>query len=309
MIGMKAKKLSTIIKRIVLAICPLLVAFALAGCSDGGVGEAEKAINDIGNVTLDSQSAIENAKEKYNALTDDGRQKVDNADVLQDAEKRFADLQYSEIKSMLEEADSLMSTYFAQHYDTNGLKAAVDVAEDAIENSQSEKYADALAELESEIAGLNSFIEKEAAESYSAANGPADTPFAIDESKLPTQWLFQPVQKQTGLNPQSVISTDDYDADPNAVIPFIQGSGRPYSYAISTVPTKMIKVQVPGGDLYDAYVNTEVNFEQLQKEPANRDKNKDLVERPGYFFMTQKGALALALQDFNGEDYYVVYGQ
>lgn len=291
------------------ALCLAMLVFSITGCSDVGVMEAEKAIDAIGEVTLSSGSVIENADEKYGALSEEKKRAVDNLSVLQDAKKRYAELQYSQIKSKIEEANTLLSSYFAQYYDTSGIKAAVATAEEVVANSQSDRYGEVLSSLESELGGLNDYIEEESSNSYSTANGPTDAPFSVDESAIPSAWSFKPVAKQTGLNPDWITSTDDYDADPHAVIPFIQGSGRPYSFTISTIPTKKIVVQAPDGGLYDAYVNTEVDFEQLQKESVNRDKNRELVERPGYFLMTRQGALALALQDFNGEDYYVIYGQ
>ena len=52
----------------------------------------DKIIDSIGNVTLDSENAIEAARDAYDALTDEQKALVKNLDVLTDAEAKLAEL-------------------------------------------------------------------------------------------------------------------------------------------------------------------------------------------------------------------------
>ena len=57
-----------------------------------------------------------------------------------------------------------------------------------------------------------------------------------------------------------------------------------------------------------ALVNTEVKFTAAINQAANNDLSKELNERPAYFFARAKdNAIVLALQNYDGEDYYVLY--
>ncbi len=56
------------------------------------VENVEKLIDEIGNVTLDSEEAIENARKAYNALTNDQKNIVENYNVLVAAERTLAAL-------------------------------------------------------------------------------------------------------------------------------------------------------------------------------------------------------------------------
>lgn len=57
------------------------------------VENAESKISAIGDVTLDSKDAIKDARDTYDALTDDQKKQVTNYDVLQKAESELSDLQ------------------------------------------------------------------------------------------------------------------------------------------------------------------------------------------------------------------------
>lgn len=78
-------------------ICFLLVAvmcLSLMGCGKSKAAkEAEKAIDAIGEVTLDSGDAIKNAEKLYNILTDAEKSDINNRLVLVEAQEQFAKLQ------------------------------------------------------------------------------------------------------------------------------------------------------------------------------------------------------------------------
>lgn len=70
----------------------MALALTLAGCTKSAAQEASESIDAIGEVTLDSRSAIEQAREKYDALSDEEKGKVENSNVLEDATKQYQEL-------------------------------------------------------------------------------------------------------------------------------------------------------------------------------------------------------------------------
>ena len=74
-------------KRIAAMVLALCCALLLTGCSS--VESVEKKIDAIGNVTLDSQKAIEEAETAYAALKPEDQQKVKNYGTLQSARESF----------------------------------------------------------------------------------------------------------------------------------------------------------------------------------------------------------------------------
>ena len=66
------------------------------------VENAESKISAIGDVTLDSKDAIKDARDTYDALTDDQKKQVTNYDVLEAAEKKLSDLQVENVKNKID---------------------------------------------------------------------------------------------------------------------------------------------------------------------------------------------------------------
>ena len=79
-----------------LASAMLAVTLSLAGCSllgpDSQTQSVIDAINAIGEVTLSSEQSIDTAKNAYDELSDNQRQKVDNYETLTSAESKLAEL-------------------------------------------------------------------------------------------------------------------------------------------------------------------------------------------------------------------------
>lgn len=70
------------LKRVLcLALCFVLV-MSLTGCKSSAVSNTEKLISDVGEVTADSQAAVEAAEEAFNALSDGDKGQVENAEDL-----------------------------------------------------------------------------------------------------------------------------------------------------------------------------------------------------------------------------------
>lgn len=66
------------------------------------VENAESKISVIGDVTLDSKDAIKDARDTYDALTDDQKKQVTNYDVLETAEAKLSDLQVENVKNKID---------------------------------------------------------------------------------------------------------------------------------------------------------------------------------------------------------------
>ena len=66
------------------------------------VEKAESKISAIGDVTLDSKDAIKDARDTYDALTDDQKKQVTNYDVLETAEAKLSDLQVENVKTKID---------------------------------------------------------------------------------------------------------------------------------------------------------------------------------------------------------------
>ena len=295
-------------KLVVLATACVMLAVSLVGCADSAVNETSRAINAIGEVSLQSGEAIESAQAKYDALTDEEKTKVENYDKLQGAEKEFTQQLYSATKKEIETADKLAGNYYTQYYDAKGFDAARENAEAVLNSSDEERYSEAYSSLKAENESLQSYIDGETAKSYSVTTDLDDEyPFMIDEEHLPSQWNFSPIVMQTSSHPTNVVSMKKATDLPTYIDLFINGSSRNYTYAISQLPTKEISVQDANGEIQTALVNTEVRFTAAFDQAANHDPGKELNERPGYFFVDKNGYIVLALPNYDGEDHYVLY--
>ena len=96
-------------RKAVSLLLALSMVFALCGCgkSDEAV-VVEYLINQIGTVTLDSEQAIDDAKEAYDKLSDADKKTVENYETLTSAQTKFAELEKEqkelEEKRLAEEA-------------------------------------------------------------------------------------------------------------------------------------------------------------------------------------------------------------
>lgn len=95
----------------------ILVSFItvlLMGCTPKNVKETISKINAIGEVTLDSEEAIEDARECYDNLSNKEKESVTNYEDLLDAEDELEDLLAE--KELEEELEELRDTFKEQPY-------------------------------------------------------------------------------------------------------------------------------------------------------------------------------------------------
>ncbi|WP_165170574.1 hypothetical protein [Adlercreutzia sp. ZJ242] len=294
-------------KRFTTAVLGALLVFSLSGCTPAGVAEAQNAINAIGKVSLESEQAIEDANEKYNALSDEDKAKVNNYATLESANKELFEILYAEIKSELEETESLESNYFAQYYDTSGIKAAKEAAESALEASDETKYGESLDALQRENDSLSSYIEEEQSNSYSAATNSGEYPFAVDADEFPQNGALKPTVKRSANYPFQVNLFEPKTTDGLPGIGFCMSDdngGYSYNYEIAQEEIKEINVEDENGDVKGAFVNTRVVLHDLIGES---DDTEASIRESCYLLKSRAGAVYMVLPDLEGGDYYVLY--
>lgn len=291
-----------------LAVAGFVSVLALSGCVDPAVRDTMKAIDAIGEVTLESMDSIDAANEQYDALDAEQREQVENYSALKSANEDLSKLLYAEIDECLDAFDSEKNGYFAGRYDLADLNAAAEKARGALESSDEEEYPDVYELMKSELSEFDKFVKDERRKSYSLDMGEDSAfPFAVPSLFLPSEWSFEPIMMQTSSHPNWVLCEKEAVDLPPYVNFFINGSSRNYTYEVASIPTKEITVQNENGEMVSALVNTEVHFTAAFEQWANNDPNKELNERPGYFFIDKDFNCCLALQNYDGEEYYVIY--
>lgn len=113
------------------------VVLLLTGCKNAAVKTTETAINNIGNVSLESEDLINEAQENYDALTEQQKNEVENYKVLLDAKKELASLiEEKDAKNKAAEISKKISELVAQK-----CRKQVDVDEiNALYDSLNNKY-------------------------------------------------------------------------------------------------------------------------------------------------------------------------
>lgn len=292
---------------VVKLLAPLALCFFLVGCVNSEVSSVISEIDELGEITIESQDALESANNAYAALSDEDRQKVDNYQILVEANERFSDIAYAAIQDELAISDELFGSYFAQSYNTQQLESAIADAQKAINDVDEASYGNAYSVLKSENDAFQLYIDQQLDASYSMETYGGEYPFHIEESDLPEEWSFQPLVMQTSSHPNWVTSSREATDSSSYVNLFINGSSRRYTYEIEQIPTISITVQGDDGELTTALVNTKVQFTAAFNQAVNQDPNKELNERPAYLFVDKDSRILLALQDYDGNDYYVLY--
>ena len=290
-----------------MTVSAVLVCSLVVGCTDPAVTETIEAIDAIGTVTLESVEAVESANEAYMALDSGQKEQVSNIDSLEEAQERLNQIAYEQLVAELNATDELHASYFAQFYDMSNISYQEQYARSVIEHTTEEEYIDALESLKTANEEFESFISERTSESYSRQTNGGECPFAFDVSALPEEWSFQPASMQTSSHPTWVTSHREATDLPEYINFFINGGSRDYTYQITDIPTTEIRIRDENGDIRTALVNTQVSFAAAFDQSANQDPNKELNERPAYLLVTKENHMVLALQNYDGEDWYVPY--
>lgn len=295
-------------KRIAASCCTLILAIGIVGCSASA--NTEKAIDNIGEVTLESADALNNANEQYEALSDEEKEKVDNYQTLEKANNRYSEILYSEISKLLEKTEGVESSFFATRYDIKNLLSARESAKTAIESSDEESYQDEYNNLKNETEKYNAFIEEELSNSYSQKCGSDEThPFAVDFSEITSGWAHQPIALHGSEYPIYFTIWDATTTDtlPDLGIGFSDNSWCYYSVEPTLVDTQAIEVQDEEGNLQTAYVNTMLTLHDSVRH-TNPDNSRFQLEDGDLFLLTTPDhGLCFAVKDVINNKGYLLY--
>lgn len=147
-VGDKKKKKSPV-KALIIGgvIVAMLAVIAVIG-NTGPDKKAEKAIEKIGEVSVDSLAAIEEAESLFNELTDADKAMVENQDVLASARE-----QYEKIKSVYDAIEAIGEVTLEKAEDVKSLRAQFDACDESTQAKITN--ADKLTAAESALALLN----------------------------------------------------------------------------------------------------------------------------------------------------------
>ena len=231
-------------------------------------------INDISDIESSSKKAFE--KGDLNEIVSINKEVTDLRDRVEQEIARYNEL-YTLLQDEMSRTIELQNNYFAKDYDTSKINQTKDKVQNALSESQYLEYEQLYKDFSGQNDALSKFINNALNDIYSVQTNTdisKDYPFAVSEEDVPLPWSFEPVIKQTKNHPTWIIANE---AD----------------------------VQDESGSLQKALVNTEVNFDM--KDGYSIDEYTALNERPAYLFKDKNEKILLALKNYDGEDYYVLY--
>lgn len=205
-------------------------------------------------------------------------------------------------------ADKLSKDYFLKDYDITKFLSVQENAKKVLENSDFHQYADVCKDLQAQSDLAENYINEFKEKCYSkqtVSEGSVEFPFMVNIEDYKYPWSLKPMVKQNSKHPTWVLfqEADVTDKPPYANL-FIDGSSSNYDFTVTQVQTKEISVQDKDGNIVQALVNTEIIFNE---QDGYRDENSSLNERPCYIFYDKENKLNLALQDYDGGDFYKLY--
>ena len=285
-------------KRMFICIICVVMLVLLCGCESANAKQAKEAFE-----KGDYAKVVELLSEEEKL--DDELQKM-----LDTSQEKVYDELYSSIQSEINEAEELENNFFAQYVDINDLVAAKKKAQAAKKNSDKESYADVLKDLQSQNESVKEKIDVEADRFYSAPSAGDDSKYAfsVASEDISGDWDFNPLIKQSSKNPEWIITTEAKTTDGNdTAILFFSGNGADYDFIVKNIESKEIKVQTEEKDLAKAVVNTEVTFKA--REGFDYMEEVSIVENKHfYLFYDKDGVVNLAVESFDGDDFYILYG-
>ena len=283
----------------------LVMMLCLAGC--GEASKIDSDIDNLGEITIDSYTALEDINQRHDSLEKEQKDKVDNYPVLADANKRMSDILYSELVKSLETAGNYKASYFAQYYDNTSLSTAMKEAQAAIDNSDVDKYHDCLINLNSEIDAFAAFVDAEKKNSFSAQTNEGEYPFAVDANEFPQNGVLKPTVKRSSNYPFQINLFESKTTDGLPTIGFCMPDGTraySYDYEITQEEIKEIKVEDENGDIKRAFVNTRIVLQNLIGES---DDTEATIHESCYLLKDSAGTVYMVLPDMEGGDYFVTY--
>lgn len=214
--------------------------------------------------------------------------------------------QYSELRNQVFKSEELLKSVYSKDADVKTLNQVLTTSNQALEEDDYTEYSDLIDKLSYQNETLSKYIKKKSDENYSdPLYGGSEYPFAVSEAKLDEDkcWMFDSLVKHSSNNPSFIVKQEQTYTDKKENFSFSVGDeGVGCSYEIKNVPTKEINVETAKGKIEKAFVNTEIQFKVLYN-----GNYATQLEKPAYLFVDKKGIVNLAIKNFDGEDYYMLY--
>ena len=266
---------------------------------DKSYDEKITALKDDANIAFKEKklSALKTSCDKTQEMNDEIKKEI----------KQYNEY-FKTITDELALADKLSKDYFLEDYDITKFLSVQENAKKVLENSDFHQYADICKDLQGQNDLAENYINEFKEKCYSkqtASEGNAEFPFAVNTDEFTYPWSFEPMVKQNSKHPTWVLiqEANVTDKPPYANL-FIDGSSSQYNFTVTQIPIKEISVQNKDGNLMQVLVNTEIIFNE---QDGYSDENAALNERPCYIFYDKENKLNLALQDYDGGDFYKLY--
>ena len=274
--------------RCLAATMGLGIALALSGCADPTVSAAIKAIDAIGEVTVESREAIDTANDAY-------------LEALKE-----------ETKKLFDEAQGLKLSAFAQFYGEEGianLDKAVDDAGNALIDAGISSLENAHDAISDEVKTFKKFIDKQEDESLSRKTNKGDYPYAVEETDLQYAFVISPLVKRSSDYPYDISLFEGSTTDEPSTLHFEIGANGvcAHFFNLNNVPTTVIEVQDKEGNLHKALVNTELKLSESTDSWGQDNGLYPLGEGSCYLYQDKDYGTTLAIKDLVGNKGYITY--
>ena len=136
-------------------------------------------------------------------------------------------------------------------------------------------------------------------------------PYSVKDEKIDEIYSWQPGIMLTSSFPTEILFMEPEVSDAEPTIGFVTYIGSciiPCEYVIEDIETKKISVKTNENEFKDALVNTVIRptLDERYKYTFTY-LEKSMSERPAYAMKTMDGNLAIALLDYEGSDFDVLY--
>lgn len=295
-----------------LAATGIASALALSGCVDPAVSNAIKAIDAIGDITVESREAIELANERYAAVDDELKPEVENADVLDAANAEYSEVLKESTRKLFDEAQELKLSAFAQFYGEESianLDKAIDDAGNALMDTNTDSLQKAHDAISDEIKSFKNYIDRQEDESISRKTNKGEFPYAVEEADLEYGFVLSPLVKRSSDYPYDISLFEGSTTDEPSTLHFQVGANGicAHFFSLNNIPTTVIEVQDGEGNLHKALVNTELKLSESSENWGQDNGLYPLDERSCYLYHDKDYGTTLAVKDLVGNKGYITY--
>lgn len=297
------------VKTLAASFIALALSATMAGCADPAVSDATSAIDAIGEISLESRDAVEEANEKYDALSDEQKEQVENYQELEDANDALDALLYEDLEKQLERGQEMKTGSFSAYYDVTELTAAIDAGYAALADSGRPGCAEEYDALVAEIDEFEEFTASLEDESLSRETNDGEYSYAVEGSDIEYAYQLNPLVKRSSDYPYGVCFFEGETTDaPNTFYFKINNQACcVYYFTLENVSTTLIEVQDEEGELQTVLVNTRLALTECQDNWGQDNSLYPMDEQSCYLYLDKDNGLTLAMPDLVGGEGYITY--